>query len=138
VHTGPDLMPSRNHSIIHRLHEALQARDHSTFVRLLSPEIRITHSPGLPWGGSFEGHEGAKVFLERQATYVVAYMSMERILDAGDHIAVTGRMYGATRRTARRFDVPVVYLWQIEDGLVTRLEIVVDLPSFQTALADAA
>jgi len=65
-------------------------------------------------------------------------MSMERILDAGDHIAVTGRMYGATRRTARRFDVPVVYLWQIEDGLVTRLEIVVDLPSFQTALADAA
>jgi len=138
VHIGPNRMPSRNHSIIHRLYEALQARDHSTLLRLLSPEIRITHSPGLPWGGTFEGHEGAKVFLERQANYVMAYTSIERILDAGDHMAVTGRMYGATRRTARRFDVPVVYLWELEEGLATRLEIVVDLPSFQMALADAA
>ena len=131
-------MPSRNHSIIHRLYEALQARDQSTLLRLLSPEIRITHSPGLPWGGSFQGHEGVKVFLERQADYVIAYMSIERILDAGDHMAVTGRMYGATRRTGRRFDVPIVYLWELEDGLATRLEIVVDLPGFQVALADAA
>ena len=131
-------MPSRNHSIIHRLHEALQARDHSTLLRLFSPEIRITHSPGLPWGGLFKGHEGAKVFFERQANYVIAYMSIERILDAGDTIAVTGRMYGATRRTGRRFDVPIVYLWELEDGLATRLEIVVDLPGFQVALADAA
>jgi len=131
-------MPSRNHSIIHRLYEALQARDHSTLLRLLSPEIRITHSPGLPWGGNFQGHEGVKVFLERQASHVIAYTAIERILDAGDHMAVTGRMYGATRRTGRRFDVPIVYLWELEDGLATRLEIVVDLPGFQMALADAA
>jgi len=124
--------------ILLRLYEALQARDDPTLFSLLSPKIRITHSPGLPWGGAFEGHAGAKVFLERVGSYVNSYLAIERILDAGDHLAVSGRNYGATRRTGRRFDVPFVHLWELEDGLAVRLEVVLHLPTFQVALADAA
>jgi uncharacterized protein len=131
-------MPSRNQSVIHRLYAALEARDNPTLFRLLSEKIEITHSPGLPWGGTFRGHDGAKVFLERMTSYVTSYVAIERILDAGDHIAVTGRTYGATRRSGRRFDVPFVHLWRVQDGVAVRLEIVLDLPKFQGALADAA
>jgi ketosteroid isomerase-like protein len=131
-------MPSRNELIVHRLYEALEARDDSSLFTLLSPRIRITHSPGLPWGGTFEGQAGAKVFLERVGSFVNAYVAIERILDAGDQLAVTGRTYGATRRTGRRFDVPFVHLWEFEDGHAVRLEIVLHLPTFQVALADAA
>lgn len=131
-------MPSRNQRSLRRLYEALEARDHSTLFSLLSRNVQITHSPGLPWGGTFQGHAGAKMFFERVATYVTSYMAIERILDAGDHLAVTGRTYGATRRSGRRFDVPFVHLWHMEDGVALRLEIVLDLPAFQVALADAA
>jgi ketosteroid isomerase-like protein len=131
-------MSSRNRLTILRLYEALQARDYPTLLSLLSPEIRISHSPGLPWGGTYEGHDGAKEFFERLARYVNSYVAIERVLDSGDQIAVTGRTYGATRRTGRRFDVPIVYLWELKDGVAIRLEIALDLPAFQVALADAA
>jgi ketosteroid isomerase-like protein len=123
---------------IQRFYEALDARDYPTVLGLLSPKIHIAHSPGLPWGGTFHGHDGAKLFLERMASQVTSYMAIERILDAGDHVAVTGRTYGATRRSRRRFDVPFIHLWHLEDGLVVRLQMVLDLPRFQGALADAA
>ena len=131
-------MQFRNRLIVQRLHEALQARNYPALFSSLSPEIRIIHSPGLPWGGTFRGHDGAKVFLERMASYVTSYVAIERILDAGDHLAVTGRTYGATRRSGRRFDVPFVHLWHLEEGVVVRLQVVLDLPAFQVALADAA
>ena len=131
-------MPSRNQKTIQRIDEALETRDHPTLLSDLSQKIQVTHSPGLPWGGTFRGHDGAKVFLERMASYVTSYVAIERILDAGDHLAVTGRTYGATRRSGRRFDVPFVHLWHLEEGVVVRLQVVLDLPAFQVALADAA
>jgi ketosteroid isomerase-like protein len=131
-------MPSRNQKTIQRIYEALETRDHPTLLSDLSQKIQVTHSPGLPWGGTFRGHDGAKVFLERMASYVTSYVAIERILDAGDHLAVTGRTYGATRRSGRRFDVPFVHLWHLEEGVVVRLQVVLDLPAFQVALADAA
>ncbi|HET9157918.1 MAG TPA: nuclear transport factor 2 family protein [Myxococcaceae bacterium] len=131
-------MPSRNQVIIQRLYEALDTRNNPALFSLLSPKIQVTHSPGLPWGGTFRGHDGAKIFLERMTAYVTSYVAIERILDAGDHVAVTGRTYGATRRSGRRFDVPFVHLWHLEEGLVVGLQVVLDLPAFQVALADAA
>jgi ketosteroid isomerase-like protein len=131
-------MTTKNQLALHRIYEAFQSRDERNLIALLAREIQIIHSPGLPWGGSFERHDGAKVFLDRLMMHVNAYVSMERILDAGDHLAVTGRLYGAARRTGRRFDVPFVHLWRLEDGLAVRLEIVLDLPGFEGALADAA
>jgi len=123
---------------IQRIYEALETRDHPTLFSYLSQKIQVTQSPGLPWGGTFRGHDGAKIFLERMTSYVTSYVAIERILDAGDHVAVTGRAYGATRRSGRRFDVPFVHLWHLEEGAVVRLQIVLDLPAFQGALADAA
>ena len=131
-------MPSRNQTNVRLLYEALESRDNPTLFSLLSPRIQVTHSPGLPWGGTFRGNDGATVFLERMSAYVTSYVAIERILEAGDHIAVTGRTYGATRRSGRRFDVPFVHIWHLEDGIVVRLEVVIDLPAFQVALADAA
>ena len=131
-------MPSKNRVSLQQLYEAFEAREFSKFFALLSPDIRITQSPGVPWGGTFRGHDGVKVFLERMAAQVNSYVAIERILDAGDCMAVTGRTYGATRRSGRRFDVPVVHLWEFKDGLATRLEITLDLPGFKMVLADAA
>jgi len=130
-------MPARTRLILHRLYQALQARDYPTLFSLLSPEIRITCSPGLPWGGPFQGHHGAKQFFERLETHGTP-VAIERILGAGDQMAVTVWMAGFTRRTEWRLAVPIAYLWVFKDGLAVRLNVALARPTFQAAPADAA
>ena len=130
-------MASRNRLILHGLYEALQTRDYPTLFRFLSPEIRITHSPQLRWGGTFHGHDGAKEFFERLRTFVTSHVAIERILDVGDQMAVTV-WTGTIGRTGRRFAVPITYLWEFKDGLGVRLDVAVDVRMFQVPLADAA
>jgi len=131
-------MASQHRLILHRLYEALQARNYPTLFSLLSPEIRITHSPRLPWGGCFQGHHGAKQFFERVATHGTPYLAIERTLDAGDEVVVTVWMAGFTRRTEWRLAVPVAYVWVFKDGLAVRLDVAHDLQTFQAAPANAA
>ena len=131
-------MPARTRLILHRLYEALQARNYPTLFSLLSPEIRITHSPGLPWGGPFQGHHGAKQFFERLATHGTPCVASERILGARDQMAATVWMAGSTRRTEWRLAVPIAYFWVFKDGLAVQLDVALDLQTFQAAPADAA
>jgi len=131
-------MPARTRLILHRLYEALHARNYPTLFSLLSPEIRITHSPGLPWGGTFQGHHGAKQFFERLATHGTPYVASERILDTGDQMAVRVRMAGSTRRTEWRLAVPTEYLWVFKDGLAVRVNVALTRQTLQAAPANAA
>ena len=131
-------MQSRNRLILHRLYEALQARNYPTLFSLLSPEIRITHSPGLPWAGAFQGHHGAKQFFERLETQGTPYVASERVLDGGDQMAVTVWMAGFTRRTEWRLAVPFAYFWVFKDGLAVRVDVAFDLQTFHAAPADTA
>ena len=130
-------MPSPNRLILHRLYEALQVRDYPTLFGFLSPEIRITYPAHLHWGGTFQGHDGAKEFFERLGTFVTSHVAIERILDLGDQVAVTV-WTGTTGRTGRRFAVPITYLWEFKDGLGIRLDVALDVRVFQVPLADAA
>ena len=134
----PQSIPSRNRLILHRLYEALQARNYPTLFSLLSPEIRITQSPGLPWGGPFQGHHGAKQFFERLETQGTPYVASERVLDGGDQLAVTVWMAGFTRRTEWRLAVPFAYFWVFKDGLAVQLDVALALQTSQAASANAA
>ena len=129
-------MPSRNR--LHCLYEALQARNYPTLFTLLSPEIRITHSPRLPWGGPFQGHHGAKQVFERLETHGSPDVAVEHPLGPGDQMAVTVWMGGSTRRTGWRLAVPSAYFWVFKNGLAVRLDVALDRPTFQAAPADAA
>jgi ketosteroid isomerase-like protein len=131
-------MPARTRLILHRLYQALQARDYPTLFTLLSPEIRITHSPALPWGGTFQGHHGAKQFFERVETHGTPCVANESILGAGDQMAVTVWMAGSAQRTEWRLAVPSACFWVFKDGLAVQLNVALDVQTFEAARADAA
>jgi uncharacterized protein len=128
-------MPSENTTIIDRIYEAFETRNVLTFFSLLFPAIRITQCPEVPWGGVFHGHEEAKVFFGKLSTYLESRVAIERVIDGGDRVAVIGRTHGTTKGTGRCFDVPIVHLWEFQDGIAVRLEIVLDVPAMQAALA---
>jgi hypothetical protein len=61
------------------------------------------------------GLERRKGFFENVARYLDNHVAIDRLLDSSDRIAVIGRTYGT--------------------GLAVRLEIVLDVPAMQAALA---
>jgi ketosteroid isomerase-like protein len=63
------------------------------------------------------------------------HVAIERVIDGSDRIAVIGRTHGTIKSTGRGVDVPLMHLWEFEDGLAVRLEIVLDVPTMQAALA---
>ena len=127
-------MHSTNVAIINRIYEAFENRDISTLSSLLSPEIHVTQCPEVPWGGVFQGFEEAKMFFGKMNTYLDTHVSIERIVDGGDRIAIIGRTHGTIRDTGGPFDVPNIHLWAFKDQLAVRLEIVLDVPTIQAAL----
>jgi ketosteroid isomerase-like protein len=127
-------MSSENMTTIDRIYGAFETRDFSTFFSLLSPTIHITQCPEIPWGGVFHGVEEAKLFFGKVTAYLEDHVAIERIIDGSDRIAVIGRGHGTIKTTGRHFDVPIMHLWKFQDGLADRLEIVLDVPTMQTAL----
>jgi ketosteroid isomerase-like protein len=101
---------------------------------MLSPGVHITQCPQLPFGGTFLGHEGARVFFGKVATYLDSYVTIERIIDTGEHVALIGRTYGTVKSTGRKFEIPIMHLWGFKDGLAVRLEIALDVPTMLAAL----
>jgi ketosteroid isomerase-like protein len=85
-------------------------------------------------GRSLQGLDEAKLFFGKVHTYLDDHVAIEHILDGGDRIAVIGRGQGTIRGTGCPFDVPIMHLWAFKDGLAVRLEIVLDVPTMQTAL----
>ena len=61
-------------------------------------------------------------------------MTIERVIDGIDRIAVIGRTHGNIKSTGRDFEAPIMHLWGFRDGLAARLEIVIDVPTMRAAL----
>jgi hypothetical protein len=56
------------------------------------------------------------------------------MIDRGNRLAFIGRGYRSIENTGKAFDVSVMHLWEFEDGLAAPPEIVLDIPTMQTAL----
>jgi hypothetical protein len=131
-------LSSKNIALVRTGYQALVSGDLAAFLRFLSPEIRITQPPELPWGGEFRGRSGARMLFVRLAEYLEAAIDIETLIDAGARVAAIGRIHGRTKGSGRGFDAPLVHLWEVRDGLAVRLEIAVDVPKLLAALARAA
>jgi ketosteroid isomerase-like protein len=102
---------------------------------LMSPDIEIIQSTELPWGGSYLGHDGVKKFLATLADHIDSQVQVERMIDAGDKIAVVGRTVGKARKTKLEFDIPIVHIWTMGEGQVIRFEPYIDNATMLAALA---
>src|SRR5258707_14922080 len=100
------------------LNRAQQKRDLRSILMLMSQDIEIIQSTELPWGGHYTGHDGVKKFLTTLSEHIDSQVQVERMIDAGDKIAVVGRTVGKARKTKLEFDVPIVHIWTMREGQV--------------------
>ena len=119
---------------IEELYRAQQKRDFRSILMLMSPDVEIIQSTELPWGGSYLGHDGVKKFLTTLSEHIDSQVQVERLIDAGDKIAVVGRTVGKTRKTKLEFDIPIVHIWTLNEGQVIRFEPYIDNATMLAAL----
>jgi hypothetical protein len=127
-------MLPENTTTIDRIYEAFETREFLTLFDLLSPTIHIIQCDGVPWGGVFHGFEEAKVFFHKVNAHLENHVAIERVIDSGGRIAVIGRTHGTIKGTGHGFDVPIMHLWEFQNRLAVRLEIVIDVPTMRAAL----
>jgi ketosteroid isomerase-like protein len=102
---------------------------------LLSPDVRISATSELPWGGRFGGYLGARNFFIQWDRHLLVDLDPRVYIPAGNEVVIFGRIKGRTRTTGSPVDMDIVHVCSVCEGRVNRLEIYVDAPAMQRALA---
>ena len=64
-------------------------------------------------------------------------MTVERLIDAGEHVVAVGRTGGTTTDGGRPSDVPLANPWHLRDGKVVSFRPYFDHPTMLAALSPA-
>ena len=123
-----------NLATIRRVYDAFQKRDADLIRELFAPDIAISQSPELPWGGEYHGHDGAFTFLLKLLEHIESQVTIESLFAAGDHVVQTGRTRGKVLANGSSFDIPEVHVWELRDGKVVRYQVYIDTPAMLDAL----
>lgn len=123
-----------NVALIERIYEAFRGRDLPAVFTLLADDVEIYQSRAIPWGGTYRGHEGAATFFTKLVTAITSAVTLERCVDAGDHVVAIGRTRGTVNGSGTAFDVPIAHVWTLRDGKVARVEYFIDNPTMLAAL----
>jgi ketosteroid isomerase-like protein len=105
-----------NRKLVESLYAAFGRRDLAAIAALTSPDIMVTQSTSLPWGGHYTGFEGLQRFLTTLVQHVDSKLEIERLVDAGDHVVAVGWTVGSVRANGKPFKVPIAHVWKIRDG----------------------
>jgi uncharacterized protein len=123
--------------IVREMYDAFARRDAAAVLERLHADVEIRQTELVPWGGHYQGHAGAREFFGRVLGAIDSTVTVERLIDAGDHVAAVGRTRGRTRGAGAAFDVAVVHVWTVRDTLIAGLEVYIDTPAMREALGSA-
>jgi uncharacterized protein len=127
-------MNDDNIATIGRVYDAMKARDTSPMQELFAGDVKVRQSPELPWGGDYEGLDGAFTFFLKLVEHIESQVTTESLFAAGDHVVQTGRTRGTVRANGASFDVAEVHVWELRDGKVVGFQAYIDTPAMLDAL----
>ena len=127
-------MSAASLALVREMYDAFARRDGAALFARLHPDVELRQTELLPWGGHYRGHEGAREFFTRLREAIDSAVTVERLIDAGDHVVAVGRTRGHTRPGGVAFDAAIAHVWTVLDGRVTRYEAYIDTPAMREAL----
>lgn len=127
-------MAENNSQIISNLYEAFARRDMQSLLQWIDPQIEITQTTELPWGGTFQGQQGLMSFAGKLLQNVDSQVEPDELIEAGDRVVAIGRTRGHVMANNKEFDVRAVHVWTLKDGKVLRFEAYIDTPKMLEAL----
>jgi len=120
--------------LVQRAYDAFARGDLPGLFALMAPEVEVSQSPELPWGGHYRGHAEVRQFLIKLTQHIQSRVEVERLIDAGEHVVAMGWTRGTVRATGAAFDVPVAHVWKVRDGRLLRFYAYIDNAKMLAAL----
>lgn len=113
-------MSQENVNVVRACYDAFLGGDFPAVLERMDPGIEWVDQESLPWGGVHRGkHEFGAHMQDFAGRFEEFRVEPQQFLDAGDSVVVKARFAG---RAAGEFDVDAVYIWELRDGMVVRVE----------------
>ena len=126
--------PDDNIAVVTRLYELFGAKDITGILAMIDPDVHVSQTPQLPWGGEYDGHDGITEFFVNLVGAISSTVEHETMFAAGDRVVQLGRTRGTVNATGTPFDVREVHILTLADGRITRFEAYIDTPAMLEAL----
>jgi ketosteroid isomerase-like protein len=127
-------MEHPNVSLVRRLYDAMAAGDLDTILEIFDPNVVVTQTPDLPWGGEFHGHDGLGKFFGKLTEHISSKVTHEAVFAAGEKVVQIGHTAGTVKATGAAFDIREVHILTIGEGKVVRFDAHIDTPAMLAAL----
>lgn len=127
-------MSDANITLVRLTYDSYARRDLAMIWKHLSPEIEIYQAAEVPWGGMYRGHDGALELFRKLNAFTDASPMPEEYFAAGEEVVVIGRARGTVHTTGRPFDLRIVHLWTVREGLIARFAAYIDTAGVSIAL----
>ena len=119
---------------VEEVYQALRKQNLKAMLLLMAKDVEVAQSPELPWGGTYRGHNGLKDHVAKLTEHLDYRLEMECFIDAGEQVVAVGRITGKGRTSGLEFDVPLVQVWTLRNGQITRFETYVDNATLLAAI----
>jgi ketosteroid isomerase-like protein len=118
--------------LIKGLYGAFAQGDVPAVLGAFSADIEWYEAEGMPYGGLHRGPEAVaqKVFGPLAEDVEGFAVTPEELIASGDTVAAVVRYTGTGKETGKALDLPVVHVWDVQDGKIARFRQFIDTVNF--------
>ena len=125
---------SSNAQHIRSLYDAFGRGDIPTVLGALDLNVEWIEPENTIFGDrhTFQGPKAVaeNVFMRIPKDWDNFRLTVDRVIDGGDTVAVQGRYYATSKSTGQPLNAQYVHVWDIRDGKIVRLQVYTDTAQF--------
>lgn len=110
---------ARNIETIRDFYAAFCDGDFTRMNAILSPELILYEAKGLPYGGTYRGHEGFRDVMSKLLDHFDGVRPVDlKIAAVDDLVMAYMTLMGTARSTGRKLEMPLCEVWTFRDGQI--------------------
>jgi ketosteroid isomerase-like protein len=122
-------------SVIGSIYEAFRRGDIAFILDQVAPQATWHQSKMLPWGGDYNGPEGAGEFFRKlDANMETASFTARENIAHGDEVLSFGTYEGRSRKTGRTGSAEWMFRWRVQGGKVVAYDSYTDTAALLAAM----
>ena len=125
-------MSEQSVEVVKRAYAAFAEGDVPAVLGMFADDIEWHEAEGMPYGGVYRGGEAVlqNVFGPISQDVEGFAVTPEEFMATGDTVAVVVSYTGTGKATGKPLDLPIVHVWDIQDGKAVRFRQFADTVKF--------